>query len=183
GEVAIRGGTILGVGDSATLARYVGGGTRVIDARGGLVAPGFADGHTHFISGGFQLASIDLRDAATPQEFVRRIKEYAARLRPGEWLQGGDWDHTLWRGAPRPRPKSRSIRRSRARSAMRRPWGSPPRRTCPPPGALWRVSGASSAPAASPCARRCTCRSRAGAPWPRPCAPAARATTGCASAA
>jgi len=103
GEVAIRGGTILAVGDSATLARYVGGGTRVIDARGGLVAPGFADGHTHFISGGFQLASIDLRDAATPQEFVRRIKEYAARLRPGEWIQGGDWDHTLWRGAPLPR--------------------------------------------------------------------------------
>ncbi|PYO85660.1 MAG: amidohydrolase, partial [Gemmatimonadetes bacterium] len=103
GAVAIRGGTILAVGDSATLARYVGRGTRVIDARGGLVAPGFADGHTHFISGGFQLASIDLRDAATPQEFVRRIKEYAARLRPGEWIQGGDWDHTLWRGAPLPR--------------------------------------------------------------------------------
>ena len=103
GEVAIRGGTILAVGDSATLARYVGRGTRVIDAHGGLVAPGFADGHTHFISGGFQLASIDLRDAATPQEFVRRIKEYAARLRTGEWIQGGDWDHTLWRGAPLPR--------------------------------------------------------------------------------
>ncbi len=103
GGVAIRGGTILAVGDSASLARYVGRGTTVIDARGGLVAPGFADGHTHFIGGGFQLASIDLRDAATPQEFVRRIKDYAARLRPGEWILGGDWDHTLWRGAPLPR--------------------------------------------------------------------------------
>src|SRR6266581_8907295 len=103
GGVAIRGGTILAVGDSASLARYVGGGTKVIDARSGLVAPGFADGHTHFIGGGFQLASIDLRDAATPQEFVRRIKDYAARLRPGEWILGGDWDHTLWRGAPLPR--------------------------------------------------------------------------------
>src|SRR6266581_5745695 len=102
GGVAIRGGTILAVGDSAALARYVGGATTVIDARGGLVAPGFADGHTHFIGGGFQLASIDLRDAGTPQEFVRRIKTYAARLRPGEWILGGDWDHTLWRGAPLP---------------------------------------------------------------------------------
>ena len=103
GGVAIHGGTILAVGDSASLARYVGGATKVIDARGGLVTPGFADGHTHFIGGGFQLASIDLRDAPTPQEFVRRIKAYAARLRPGDWILGGDWDHTLWRGAPLPR--------------------------------------------------------------------------------
>src|SRR2546425_1483554 len=64
--------------------------------------PGFADGHTHFISGGFQLASVDLRDAASPQEFVRRLKEYAAHLKPGEWITGGGWDHTLWRGAPLP---------------------------------------------------------------------------------
>src|SRR5258706_13593305 len=65
--------------------------------------PGFADGHTHFVDGGFQLASVNLRDAATPQEFVRRVKEYAAHLKPGEWILGGDWDHTLWRGAPLPR--------------------------------------------------------------------------------
>ncbi|MGH6959253.1 MAG: amidohydrolase, partial [Dongiaceae bacterium] len=74
----------------------------MLQANGGLVIPGFADGHTHFIDGGFQLASVDLRDAATPQEFVRRLKEYAARLKPGEWITGGDWDHTLWRGAPLP---------------------------------------------------------------------------------
>jgi len=103
GSVAIAGGKILAVGDSAELARYIGSKTQVLDARGGLVMPGFADGHTHFVDGGFQLASIDLRNAASPQEFVRRIKEYAAHLKPGEWILGGDWDHTLWRGAPLPR--------------------------------------------------------------------------------
>ena len=46
GGVAIHGGTILAVGDSASLARYVGGATKVIDARGGLVTPGFADGRS-----------------------------------------------------------------------------------------------------------------------------------------
>lgn len=101
--VAIANGNILAVADSAQIASRVGSKTEVLQARGGLVLPGFADGHTHFIDGGFQLASIDLRDAATPQEFVRRIKEYATRLKPGEWITGGDWDHTLWRGAPLPR--------------------------------------------------------------------------------
>ena len=103
GAVAIGGGRILAVGDSADLARYVGSRTQLLDAAGGLVMPGFADGHTHFIGGGFQLASVELRDAATPQEFVRRIKAYAAQLQPGDWITGGDWDHTLWRGTPLPR--------------------------------------------------------------------------------
>src|SRR6266566_2469010 len=103
GAVAIAGGKILAVGDSAQMARYVGAKTEVLRANGGLIMPGFVDGHTHFISGGFQLASVDLRDAATPQEFVRRLKAYAAHLKPGEWIIGGDWDHTLWRGAPLPR--------------------------------------------------------------------------------
>jgi predicted amidohydrolase YtcJ len=103
GAVAIRGDKIIAVGDSVDIARYMGAGTQVIDARGGLVMPGLADGHTHFIGGGFQLASLELRDATTPQEFVRRIAAYTRRLRPGEWITGGDWDHTLWPGQPLPR--------------------------------------------------------------------------------
>jgi predicted amidohydrolase YtcJ len=102
GAVAIVDGKILAIGDSSQIARYVGSKTEVLRANGGLVMPGFADGHTHFIDGGFQLASVDLRDAATPQEFVRRLKEYAARLKHGEWITGGDWDHTLWPGATLP---------------------------------------------------------------------------------
>src|SRR5256714_379301 len=102
GAVAIAGGKILAVGDSAEIARYFGSRTKVLHAKGGLIMPGFADGHTHFIDGGFQLAWINLRDATTPQEFVRRIKAYAANLKPGEWILGGDWDHTLWPGSPLP---------------------------------------------------------------------------------
>src|SRR2546422_10719321 len=102
GAVAIGDGEILAVGDSAAVARYVGSRTHVIRADGGLVLPGFTDGHTHFIGGGFQLASVDLRNAASPQEFVRRIGEDARTLKPGEGITGGDWDHTLWAGQPLP---------------------------------------------------------------------------------
>src|SRR5690242_864180 len=102
GAVAVRGDKILAVGDSAQVARYIGANTRLVRANGGLVTPGFTDGHTHFIDGGFQLASVDLRDAQTPAEFTRRIKEYAKARKPGEWILGGDWDHTLWLGQPLP---------------------------------------------------------------------------------
>ena len=103
GNVAIAGGKILAIDDDAGIARYVGSHTERIRADGGLVLPGFTDGHTHFVDGGFQLASVDLRNAATPAEFVRRIKQYATTLKPGEWIIGGDWDHTLWPGQSLPR--------------------------------------------------------------------------------
>src|SRR5467141_1057394 len=102
GSIAIADSKILAIGADSDVGRYAGPKTQRIQANGGLVLPGFTDGHTHFIDGGFQLASVNLRDAATPQEFVRRLKEYAKTLKPGDWIIGGDWDHTLWRGAPLP---------------------------------------------------------------------------------
>ena len=103
GAVAIIGDTIAAVGDSAELAARVGPHTRILANGSGLVTPGLGDAHVHFLDGGFQLVSIDLRDAATPAEFIARLKAYAARLQPGEWILGGRWDHERWPGAPLPR--------------------------------------------------------------------------------
>ena len=101
--VAVRDGGILRVGSTAEVRRSRGRRTREIDLAGRLVVPGFIDSHTHFIAGGFQLGSVDLRDAASPAEFTRRIGEFARGLPPGAWITGGDWDHELWPGAPLPR--------------------------------------------------------------------------------
>src|SRR5258705_3659657 len=72
--VAILGNRIAAVGGNEELAVTAGPKTRVIDARGRLTLPAFNDAHVHFLSGGFQLSQVDLRDAATPAEFTRRIK-------------------------------------------------------------------------------------------------------------
>lgn len=102
GAVAVAGDSIVAVGDSASVATYVGDDTRVIDNGRAMVVPGFMDGHAHFSAGGYQLASVDLRDATTPQEFIQRLKDYAATRPAGEWITGGDWDHERWVGAPLP---------------------------------------------------------------------------------
>lgn len=98
--VATRGDGITAVGDSADLLRLAGPATEVL--RGALIVPGFQDDHTHFFWGGFQLSQVDLKDAATPAEFIRRIKQHAATRPEGEWLQGGIWDHEAWPGTPLP---------------------------------------------------------------------------------
>ncbi|HYH87185.1 MAG TPA: amidohydrolase, partial [Pyrinomonadaceae bacterium] len=100
--LAVYGNRIAAVGTTEEIKRLAGERTRVIDAKGALVLPGFNDSHVHFLSGGFQLASVDLRDAATPQEFAERIRRFAASLPKGRWITGGDWDHERWPGAPLP---------------------------------------------------------------------------------
>jgi predicted amidohydrolase YtcJ len=95
--VAIAGSRIVAVGTNADI-RALAGAATVIDAAGGFVVPGFIDSHVHFLDGGFRLASVQLRGAATRDEFVARIKAFAATVPSGTWITGGDWDHTLWGG-------------------------------------------------------------------------------------
>jgi hypothetical protein len=94
--IAVDGERIAAVGSSAEIMKL--SAARVIDAKGMMVAPGFIDSHIHFIIGGFGLSSVQLRDAKTPAEFVRRIGAYAATLPPGAWITRGDWDHEHWGG-------------------------------------------------------------------------------------
>lgn len=100
--VAVRGNRIVAVGSTEEIRALAGPGTRVIDAEGRLVLPGFNDAHVHFLSGGFSLSDVDLRDAATPEELARRLRAFAAALPEGRWILGGHWDHERWPGAPLP---------------------------------------------------------------------------------
>jgi predicted amidohydrolase YtcJ len=95
-SIAVVGNRIVAVGNDADTKSMIGPRTKVIDAGGKLVLPGFNDAHVHFLETGAQLSSVDLRDAKSPEEFVRRIKEFAAKQPKGRWILGGQWDHENW---------------------------------------------------------------------------------------
>jgi predicted amidohydrolase YtcJ len=99
---AVKENKIVAVGANAEIQKLAGAKTRTINAQGRLVIPGFNDAHVHFLEGGYQLSSVDLRDAKTPAEFVRRIKEFAAKQPKGRWILGGKWDHENWTPANLP---------------------------------------------------------------------------------
>ena len=98
--VVVRGDRLALVGGSAEARKLAAASptARVIDARGRMLVPGFTDAHVHFIDGGFRLASVQLREAGTPEEFTARLKAFAATAPKGTWIQGGDWDHERWGG-------------------------------------------------------------------------------------
>jgi predicted amidohydrolase YtcJ len=100
--VAVLGDRIVAVGSNNEVEAWRGPKTRVMDAGGKLVMPGFNDAHVHFVSGGMQLDNIQLNDATSPEEFARRIAERAKVTPEGEWILGGNWDETKWNPANMP---------------------------------------------------------------------------------
>ncbi len=96
--IAVAGDRIAAVGASAAIRKSTPQGARVIDGQGKMLVPGFIDSHIHFVDGGFGLASVQLRDARTPEEFIARIKAFAATAPRGAWITAGDWDHEQWGG-------------------------------------------------------------------------------------
>lgn len=96
--IAVNNDTIVFVGDSVGIEKFISPSTQIIDAHSASVTPGFIDAHVHFVDGGINLASVQLRDANTKTLFLQRIAEFAKTVPAGVWIMGGDWDQTLWGG-------------------------------------------------------------------------------------
>jgi hypothetical protein len=94
--MAIAGDSILAVGSNQEILEYRSDKTIVHELDSGFIVPGFIDSHVHFFTGGFNLLSVKLRSAKSPEEFIEKIKAYAETIPEGSWILGGDWDHNNW---------------------------------------------------------------------------------------
>jgi predicted amidohydrolase YtcJ len=91
--VAIRDGKIVALGTDREILRLAGPTTRRIDLHGRTATPGLIDSHAHIADGGVgELYHVDLSDASSVAEVVRRVQARIAALKPGEWLLGDGWN-------------------------------------------------------------------------------------------
>ena len=111
--VAIRGEAIIAVnysqappptpapgggahGDSNELKNFRGHNTRVIDLHGQFAMPGFNDAHLHLAEAAYGKNDVNLVATSSLADFEQRIRVTLSFYKPGEWIVGRGWDHTLW---------------------------------------------------------------------------------------
>jgi predicted amidohydrolase YtcJ len=87
--VLVEGERIRALGSLEEVRKSATGSARETDLEGALGLPGFIDSHVHFMAGGFQLLSVDLRSAQSPEEMARRLGERAGATPAGTWITGG----------------------------------------------------------------------------------------------
>ena len=92
GAMAVHSGVIAALGNRDEILSLAGKETKIIDLEGKTVVPGFNDAHTHFLSMGVHLSHVDLADATSMEEVVKRLAERAKKTSKGRWVLGHGWD-------------------------------------------------------------------------------------------
>ena len=92
---AVKDSKFIAVGNTETILSMAGDSTKIIDANGSTVVPGFIDSHTHLSSGAKIVTGINLSEIREKAVWLEMIKERVKTMQPGEWLLGGRWDYTF----------------------------------------------------------------------------------------
>ena len=92
---AVKDSKFIAVGNTETILSMAGDSTKIIDANGSTVVPGFIDSHTHLSSGAKIVTGINLSEIREKALWLEMIKERVKTMQPGEWLLGGRWDYTF----------------------------------------------------------------------------------------
>ena len=102
--LAVRDGRLIAVGSDAAVQATAGSATRRVDAGGRTVIPGLIDSHMHAIRAALSYATeVNWIDAPSIDEAMRRLRDAAARARPGAWLiVAGGWTEQQFAEKRRP---------------------------------------------------------------------------------
>lgn len=103
---AVKDGKIAATGSTAAIRKLAGAKTKIIDAGGKLVLPGFNDSHVHFLGIGSAFFSVDLRRAGSLEHLLSKIKFNARFIPEGQWILGSGWNSKSWKNDDLPRRES-----------------------------------------------------------------------------
>ena len=93
--IAIKGENIIAVGTTSEISALIEkNSTKIINAGGRLVMPGFNDAHVHF--GPLDPDYLELRYTTEPSVITEKVKAQVAKSKPGELIKGGHWEHEMF---------------------------------------------------------------------------------------
>ena len=100
--LAIDDGWIVAVGSNEEVDAHIGPETVVVELDGRFAAPGFIEGHGHYMSLGNSKTILDLGGAANWDAIVEMVAEAVAAAEPGQWIHGRGWHQEKWDRPPDP---------------------------------------------------------------------------------
>jgi predicted amidohydrolase YtcJ len=90
--LAVHKDRIVALGSTSEIKALAGHGTKVIDAGGRLVLPGFQDTHIHMQDSGMRHAlHVDLTGVRTMDELQKTLGEFASAHPQRDWVKGHGW--------------------------------------------------------------------------------------------
>ena len=101
-SVAVSGNKIIAVGTDSDIKKLAAKNTKIIDAAGKLVIPGFNDAHVHFLGIGNLFSSLDVRDAMNTRQIAEKIRYFVRFVPKNRWILGNGWNHLRWKPAQMP---------------------------------------------------------------------------------
>lgn len=93
---AVTGDKIIFVGTNADASKFMCGNAKIIDMAGKFVYPGLTDSHQHVEGVGERLKTLSLFGISSLAATRTAIKEFAAKVPSGEWVQGRGWIEREW---------------------------------------------------------------------------------------
>jgi predicted amidohydrolase YtcJ len=103
--LAIRTEKVVAVGTAKDVEAYRGASTKVIDAGGRLILPGFTDSHIHLLEGSMNAQQIVIEDTETLHGLQQQVKAYAALHPEKPWILGRGWSYPMFGAAALPDKK------------------------------------------------------------------------------
>jgi predicted amidohydrolase YtcJ len=95
---AIKGDRFVAVGSTTEIRALAGPRTRVYDAKGMFITPGFVDTHNHgrgeFLLYGVLAGNPYVTEFVTIQSIIDKLKARAAKTPPGQWIEAQFYDDT-----------------------------------------------------------------------------------------
>jgi predicted amidohydrolase YtcJ len=103
--MVVERGQVAWVGSEGAADAFADGVDEVVDLDGALVTPAFTDAHVHTTATGLALTGLDLSTAASLEDALARVREFAAARPDDRVLLGHGWDAARWPGG---RPPTRA---------------------------------------------------------------------------
>ncbi len=97
GGVAAKDGKIIAVGKAADVEPLIGENTKVIDATGQVLIPGFVECHMHAKWTGENLLNVDVLNVTSRQKVLDLVAERVAQSKPGDWIEADGYNELLWK--------------------------------------------------------------------------------------